>query len=272
MERGRDLQAVRYSVLLVAQEAPAALHRRLVELDDQLGRLLLPYEIICIDDGCGPSISEMLSACLESHPRLRVLRFESPRGACAALAAGIAAARGELILGMGLEQMVADDVVPQLISRLGRADFVFAEPRRTFAQFVRHSLTRTVRMLVAARDSVAHDELLFAARREALAGLTLARGAFRLLPEFVAQRGFRVCRVNVGAGLPPRGSELRIGPLRRLTAAWLSRRFEPHLAQEVARRNGASAPPAYVRRERIVQRADRAAPIAPVQHEPGGSL
>lgn len=272
MERGRDSQAVRYTVLLVAREAHAALHGQLAELDDQLGRLLLPYEIICVADGCGAGCCQALAELLEKRSQLRVLRFDAPRGTSAALAAGIAAARGDIVLGVGSPGVPGGDLVAQLISRLGRADFVFAEVRRTLPQLVWHSLAGAARLLIAARDAGAHDELNFAARREALAGLTLVRAAFRLLPELVAKRGFRVTRLNVGAGRPPVASALGWAPLKRLAAEWFSRRYAPHLAQEVARRNAASAPPAYVRRERLVHRPDRTAPIAPVPHEPGGSL
>jgi hypothetical protein len=272
MERGRDSQAVRYTVLLVAREAQAALHGQVAALDDQLGRLLLPYEIICVADGCGDACCAALEQWMESHRRLRVLRFDAPRGTSAALAAGIAAARGEIVLGWGSQGVPGADLVAQLISRLGRADFVFAEVRRTLPRLVWHSLAEAARLLVAARHAGANDELIFAARREALAGLALVRGAFRLLPELVAKRGFRVTRLNMGAGLPPVASGLRWGPLKRLAAEWFSRRYAPHLAQEVARRQPASAPPAYVRRERFVHHPDRAAPIAPVPHEPGGSL
>ena len=88
-----------------------------------------------------------------------------------------------------------------------------------------------------AADRGAREELLFAARREALAGLTLPRGGFRLLPELVRRRGMRVCRVTLAAGLPPRGEAWRSTWLDRLAAGWIARRFEPHLARERAPRH-----------------------------------
>jgi hypothetical protein len=77
--------------------------------------------------------------------------------------------------------------------------------------------------------------MYWAARREAVCGLALARGAFRVLSEVVAEGGFRVCELTFSEGRPPRGVQFHPGLVRRTAVGWLRRRFEPHLAREFVR-------------------------------------
>ena len=83
---------VRYSVLIPARDSTHVVGWLTDELDQILGELLLPYEIICVDDGSALAEVDALEALLRRHPALRVLRFDQQRGISAALSAGIAAA------------------------------------------------------------------------------------------------------------------------------------------------------------------------------------
>jgi hypothetical protein len=105
---------------------------------------------------------------------------------------------------------------------------------------------------MASRDLGADEPLLWAARREALANLTLPRGAFRFLPTLVAERGFRVVRLTLSADRPAQGAAYRPGALARLLARWLGRRYEPHLAGEWP--TASAAPAATVHQRFAAQR------------------
>jgi hypothetical protein len=87
------------------------------------------------------------------------------------------------------------------------------------------------------------EDLFWAARRQAVCGLTLAQGAFRILGRIVARRGFRVCDLVLADGLPPRGTRYRPSLVDRLAGLWLDRGFEPHLARERPREGALDAAP-----------------------------
>src|ERR1700726_518410 len=106
---------IHYSVLIPHWDSTAAVDRVLAELCPALDNLLLPYEVICIDDATDPlrkgDPGDLLYAC----PQLRVLRFDQPRGPSAALCAGLAAARGDLIITLDPDVQQAVRYLPHLI-------------------------------------------------------------------------------------------------------------------------------------------------------------
>jgi hypothetical protein len=259
---------VRYTVIVPLRDATEAVAQLLPRLERVLDRLLLPYEIICVNDGSHVTHDPSIASVLENHARVRVLSFEQRRGTSAALTAGIAAARGDVLVCASPDTTMAIEGIPDLISRLSRYELVVAEPERRLAGHLRAGVEHMVRVVRAA-DRGLREELLFAARREALAGMTLPRGGFRLLPELVRRRGMRACRVTLAAGLPPRGEAWRSTWLDRLAAGWIERRFEPHLARERAPGIPTSRP-TVARAERIGAALARPA-TPPVEHQHGKS-
>ncbi len=225
---------VHYTALVPVQEMTDALARCVERLDDVLRRLTLPYEIICIDDAALASSAGDRPAWMRHHEHLRIIRFDQARGVGAMLSAGIAASRGDLVIGLCPQSADQPDYVPHLISRLSRFDFVTARPDRTLLETLQARLVSLPSLMAASWRPGHQRPPFFAGRRETVAGLSFGRGAVALLPELVARRGWRVCELTVGGGLPPRGEPLQPGMLRRLAASWHGRRFEPHLASELA--------------------------------------
>ncbi len=225
---------IHYSVLIPQRNASQTVASQLPALCQALDRLILPYEILCIDDASSASHAEKLRSLMDHSPRLRVLAFDVRRGAAAALTAGIAATRGELIVATTPDLAVAAHWLPHLIARLAHADFVYAQRQSRWPAQLRRSILQAARHLTA-RGDVARDELLlWAGRREALANVTLARGAFRYLPTLLAERGFRVLRLSLAAHRPPQGTRHCPSFASRLLVSWLARHYEPHLASEWA--------------------------------------
>jgi glycosyltransferase involved in cell wall biosynthesis len=248
---------VHYTALVPLRDGADALARLLPDLARVLERLILPYEIIAIDDGSREAESVALARVLAAHRHVRLLRFDEPRGTSAALAAGIAAARGELVIAMGSQPPLGPEFIPHLISRLGRWDLAVAEPERTLGQRIRHAVAGARSILRKNRPQDPAAQPLFAARREALVGLPLAPQGSGYLGNLAARGGWRVCRVAIAPGLPPVGRALRPGWFKRLAAAWLARRFEPHLARELAPLAGdptVTLPPADAPRQRHAPR------------------
>lgn len=231
---------IHYSVLIPERDAADALRRTLPHLAEVLGSLTLPFEIICIDDASCPDHTAQLEDLLDEYAPLRVLRFDQPRGTGAALTAGLNAAGGNLVIAIEPHADARARYIPHLIARLSQHDLVVARHERPLKDELWDSVARVSRLIAGGPQLQPAEDLFWAARREAVAGLALARGAFRILGKIVAARGHRVCRLLLADGLPPRGSDYRAGLLDRLAGLWLERRFEPHLASELV----PSEPPA----------------------------
>jgi glycosyltransferase involved in cell wall biosynthesis len=226
---------IHYSVLIPERDAADAVGRLLPQLCRVLDGLTLPYEIICIDDASAPQAAGRLEQLLGEYAPLRVLRFDEPRGTSAALSAALAAARGNLVIAMDPQAARSIRCIPHLIARLSQHDLVVARHERPPLDEVWQSAARVARLLAARRDVRRGEDLFWAARRDAVCGLALSRGAFRILDRIVAARGFRVCQLLLAEGLPPAGKPYQAGVVDRLAGYWSRRRFEPHLASEMMR-------------------------------------
>jgi glycosyltransferase involved in cell wall biosynthesis len=223
---------VHYTAIVLVPNAGSPVQALVASLCEAFERLLLPYEILCIDDASSTEPADNYDALRSEYPQLRVLRFDRPRGSSAALCAAIAASRGDVVLAIDANLSTAAAHVPHLISRLGRYDFVTVETLHTLPRAIVERLASWPRLLLSARRR-AGEPLCFAAKRPAIAGMALADRSIRVLPEIVALRGYRVGSMLVAEGLPPRGMALRSRLVPRLIARWHSRRFEPHLALEL---------------------------------------
>src|ERR1700719_1392255 len=76
------------------QETVATL---LTRVNQALGTLGRPFEVVIIDDGSTDSTPALLADGMRQFPWLRVLRMKRNSGQSAAFAAGFAAARGQVI-------------------------------------------------------------------------------------------------------------------------------------------------------------------------------
>jgi hypothetical protein len=227
---------VRYSVLIPQRNAIAAVKQQLPRLCETLDQLVLPYEIICIDDASTQEPAE-LEALLEDYPPLRVLRFDQPRGTSAALSAGLRAARGNVIVALDPSAHFPARYVSHLIARLSQHDLVVGRSWRSLGQELARPISRLAHLLARSPDVLPTEDLFWAARREAVVGLTMSRGAFRALGDWVIARGLRVCQLTFADGQPARGLTLRPNFARRFMARWLEGGYEPHVASELVRQD-----------------------------------
>ncbi len=259
---------IHYTVVIPQRDRAEAVGTLLPRLEETLEPLICPYEIICVDDGSAPAARRALEELPGQHPHLRLLCFDSRRGTSAALTAGVAAARGDLVIAVAPNPDTCLQYLPHLIADLSRADLVIARHQPTLGAEIRQRLRRLPRLLSAATQLHETEELFWAARREAVSGLALGRGAFRMIGPVVARRGFRVRGLSISDGFPVRSTPLRSSLASRLAAAWLDRHFEPHRASELAADDCSRAPlrPALgmLARGRITPQPS----LTPVDHEP----
>jgi len=216
---------VHTSVLIPHRGDPAELLRHLPQITRVLEMLGDPFETIVVDDGSPASAAETLQVELGEHPSARLLRIERPLGVSAVLSAGLAAARGEILVTTEAGRRYPCDQIPALIAGLSRGDMVVGRPRQGgIAKWCRR-LTRLPRWLLLGLEVRDPGCLFWAARREAVDAVQLARGMHRYLPTLVALRGFRVCEVLIDTAGPSTMPQRWAHPGDLLATWWLKRRW-----------------------------------------------
>ena len=188
---------LQHTVLIPQRNAHSRVAALLPRLESVLDQMSQTYEVIVIDDGSPSPIQQPLRQLQAEHPCLRVLRLDRHAGSGAALTAGIAAARGQVVVALDPNGRYSLDDVPRLIQRLARADAVFGCRRagpvaRSLRALVQ--LPRRMSQKLLVRDPRC---LFWAARHEALEGLELSGRRYRQLPELVARSGYRVGELHV---------------------------------------------------------------------------
>lgn len=220
---------MRYSIIIPGCECGQPLAAELPELEIVLRRLVLPFEVICVEEPSASGALRPLETLINQYPWLRLLRVEAPRGMSAAIVAGVAAARGEIVVVIDLARHEMRQI-PNLIAGLARTDFVVG--RRKAADSVSSGIAPH-RVGRFSRHAAATDPKspFWAARREAVADLRLAAGMGRHLPRLVALRGFRVGEPTFGRQQPKRLALPRA--VSRLALWWLERGWQPSVAREI---------------------------------------
>jgi glycosyltransferase involved in cell wall biosynthesis len=222
------------------------------------------YEIIVVDDGSSAAALRLLDKLLTEHHALRLVRLESAGGVSLALAAGIEAARGDVIIAIEPGDYYPAGQIPQLLRWLDRADFVAGRRRRLGWSKFRERLARVPRGVFLGLDSHDGECLFWAARRETLADVHLMPGMARYLAGIVAHRGFRVCETYVehSAGWR-RLDDVPANPGDLLAAWWACRRWRPRESLELSAGQLASAALKLVGAEvQISETAYRSQPAA----------
>jgi len=153
-----------------------------------------------VDDGSSDGTAALLLAEAASDPRLVIVRFEKNAGQSAALAAGLARARGDVVVTLDADLQNDPADIPKLLAALADADVVSGVRAQRHDSWIRRVSSRIAN---ATRRAVLGDSItdigcsLKAYRREVLVGLPMFVGVHRFLPALCAFRGARVVEVPV---------------------------------------------------------------------------
>jgi hypothetical protein len=218
---------IRYSVLIPQRDAGAEIANQLPELRRVLDLLTLPYEVICIDQASAVATRGTLEGLLTEYPFLRVLTLAEAASLEVALAAGVAAARGAIVVAIGPGREYPVSQIPHLIAELAHADIVFGRAKTIGWSHLWQKLVALPQQWLLGPEARASNGLLWAARRDAVADLEATRGSARFLPWLLAKRGLRVGETTVrfetghtpsSTGWPHPGDLLAVW--------WLGRRWQ----------------------------------------------
>jgi len=161
------------------------------------------YELIFVDDGSTDASFEILKDFHSADPRVRVIRFRKNFGQTAAMSAGFAHARGDVIVAMDADLQNDPADIPMLVARLDEGYDVVSgwRKKRHDAALTRRLPSRLANGLISAITGVKlHDYgcTLKAYRREVLAETRLYGEMHRFIPALASWSGARIaeCVVN----------------------------------------------------------------------------
>jgi glycosyltransferase involved in cell wall biosynthesis len=158
------------------------------------------WELVLVDDGSTDGSGELLLSEAARDARLVVLRFEKNAGQSAALAAGLARARGDVVVTLDADLQNDPADIGNLLAALAGADVVSGVRAKRHDSWIRLVSSRIAN---ATRRAVLGDKVtdigcsLKAYRREVLEGLPMFVGVHRFLPALCSFRGARVVEVPV---------------------------------------------------------------------------
>jgi len=193
-----DAERIEISVVIPAYNEAESLPVLLDELRAALDATGRASEIVLVDDGSSDGTAALLAREAARDPRLRPLALGRRAGQSAALAAGLARARGAIIVTLDADLQNDPADLPRILAALAYADVVSGVRRDRRDGWRRRIASRIAN---AARRAVLGDSItdigcsFKAYRREALEGLPMFVGVHRFLPALCQFRGARLAEI-----------------------------------------------------------------------------
>lgn len=181
------------------EESLERLHGKLLEALEKLGQ---SFEIIYVDDGSSDRSLPILKRFAGQDRRIRVIAFRRNYGQTAAMAAGIDAARGEVLIPMDADFQNDPADIERLVAKLDEGyDVVSGWRKNRQDSFLTRTLpSRIANWLISTIGGVPlHDYgcSLKAYRREVLQDVHLYGEMHRFIPIYASWSGGRVTEIPV---------------------------------------------------------------------------
>jgi glycosyltransferase involved in cell wall biosynthesis len=160
------------------------------------------YEVLYVDDGSSDRSFEVLERLHHEDSRVRVIRFRRNFGQTAALSAGFAAARGDVVVALDADRQNDPSDIPNLVTTLDEGhDVVSGWRRRRHDRAITRRLPSWLanRVISAITGLRLHDYgcTLKAYRRQILQELRLYGEMHRYIPALASWIGARVTEREV---------------------------------------------------------------------------
>jgi dolichol-phosphate mannosyltransferase len=180
-------------------ESLETLHR---ELDETAKSRDYQVEMIFVDDGSSDASWERIQRLSLADDRLRGLRFRRNFGKAAALAAGFAEVRGELVMTLDADLQDDPQEIPRFLAEIADGlDVVSGYKQVRHDPWHKVLPSRVFNWMVSRLTGVVlhdHNCGMKCYRREVLDELALYGELHRFVPVLAAARGFRVGELVVG--------------------------------------------------------------------------
>jgi dolichol-phosphate mannosyltransferase len=189
------------SVIVPLFNEAATLAALYEEVNGALERTGLSWEIVYVDDGSTDDSFAQLVRLHEAHDNVRVARLRRNMGKAAALAAGIDAASGEVIVTMDADLQDDAAEIPALLRRLDEGfDLVSGWKRDRHDPLSRRLVSRAYNAATGWATGVRLHDMncgLKAARADVFANVRLYGERHRFVPVLAHHLGYRVTEVAV---------------------------------------------------------------------------
>ena len=188
------------SIVVPAYNELENLEPLLGEIHDVLDSIGREWEIVIVDDGSTDGSAGLLFEKAAGDQRLRPVALAARVGQSGALAAGLARARGAILITLDADLQNDPRDIPDLLASLENADVVSGVRTSRQDSWRRRASSRIANR---ARRAFLGDTItdigcsLKAYRREAIEGLPLFAGVHRFLPALCELRGSRVVEIPV---------------------------------------------------------------------------
>jgi dolichol-phosphate mannosyltransferase len=177
-----------------------------LKLADEVERVMatlapLSYELIFVDDGSADATWEQMTAAVASSNQIRAIRLRRNFGKAAALSAGVAEARGRVIVTMDADLQDDPNEIPRLLAGLDEGNDLVTGHKK-----VRHDplgkrlpskLFNWATGVVTGLKLNDHNSGLRAALREVYDAVPLYGELHRYVPALAHANGFRVAEIPV---------------------------------------------------------------------------
>jgi glycosyltransferase involved in cell wall biosynthesis len=171
------------------------------ELDSALQPVGQPWETVFVDDGSTDGTNAALTRLHAARENVVVVRLRRNFGKAAALAAGFAQARGDVIVTIDGDLQDDPAEIPKLLAKLDEGfDLVSGWKARRHDPWTRRFLSRVFNAVTSRVSGVRLHDMncgLKAYRADVVRGLSLYGELHRFLPVLASQRGFRIAELPV---------------------------------------------------------------------------
>jgi glycosyltransferase involved in cell wall biosynthesis len=189
------------------------------ELEAALEPLERPWEAVFVDDGSTDGSFAALTRLHAAHGNVRVVRLRRNFGKAAALAAGFAQARGDVVVTTDADLQDVPAEIPRLLAKLDEGfDLVSGWKAKRHDPWLRRALSKLFNVATSRISGLRLHDLncgLKAYRAEVVAGLRIYGELHRFLPVLAHYRGYRVAELAVAHRERAHGRS-RYGPERYL--------------------------------------------------------
>jgi glycosyltransferase involved in cell wall biosynthesis len=189
------------SVVVPVHDEERTVALLLDEMRSALEPLDRPWEAVFVDDGSTDGSFGALTRLHDANTNVRVVRLRRNFGKAAALAAGFAQARGDVIVTLDGDLQDDPAEIPHLLAKLEEGfDLVSGWKAKRRDPLSRRLLSRVFNRVVGWLAGIRLHDMncgLKAYRADVVRGLPLYGELHRFLPVLAHQRGYRVAEVPV---------------------------------------------------------------------------
>ncbi|WP_190817892.1 glycosyltransferase family 2 protein [Saccharopolyspora pogona] len=192
---------VEVSLLAPAKNERENLPRLFAEIRDAMQQQHRTWELLVVDDGSTDDSWQVIAEQARQDPRLRGIRLRRNFGKAAALAAGVAEVRGELLVTLDADLQDDPAEIPRLLAELDNgADLVSghkAQRQDPLGKRLPSKVFNGVTGLITGLKLADHNCGLKAARTEVYRRVPLYGELHRYIPALAHQLGYRVRELAV---------------------------------------------------------------------------